>query len=114
MPEVGFLKLTAKISRRGWSRNPGRLNVYSYALKVAKIDLVYSTAIKGPGILICPTRFPKATLYVLASESNQSWVSFRGLRSGREFSGMLANGRAAPLFVGTDGKLLATNNWPGP
>jgi hypothetical protein len=87
-------------------------DVYSYALKVANVAPVYSTALKDPGILICPTRFPKATLYVLTSESNRSEVSFEDLRSGRKFSGTLPGGRAALLLVGTDGKLLATYNWP--
>jgi hypothetical protein len=63
-------------------------DVYSYALKAANISLVYTTTLKDPGILICPTRFPKATLYVLTSESNQSEVSFEDLRSGKKFSGV--------------------------
>jgi hypothetical protein len=88
-------------------------DVYSYALKVAKIAPVYATKLKDPGVLICPTLFPKATLYALASESNQSEVSFQDLRSGRKFAGSLPNGRAALLLVGTDGKLLATYHWPG-
>jgi hypothetical protein len=87
-------------------------DVYSYALKAAKIAPVYSTTLKDPGILICPTVFPKATLYVLTSESNQQQVSFTDLRSGRSFSGSLASGRAALLLVGTDGKLLANYRWP--
>jgi hypothetical protein len=87
-------------------------DVYSYALKVANIAPVYSTMLKDPGILICPTLFPKATLYVLASESNRSEVSFEDLRSGRKFSGTLPSGRAALLLVGTDGKLLASYHWP--
>jgi hypothetical protein len=87
-------------------------DVYRYALKVAKIAPVYSTTLTDSGILICPTLFPKATLYVLTSESNQSQASFEDLRSGRKFSGTLPSGRAALLLVGTDGKLLATYNWP--
>jgi hypothetical protein len=86
-------------------------DVYSYALKVATIAPVYSTTLKDPGILICPTLFPKATLYVLASESNRSDVSFEDLRSRRKFSGTLPSGRAALLLVGTDGKLLASYHW---
>jgi len=86
-------------------------DVYGYALKVANIAPVYSTTLKDPGILICPTRFPKATLYVLSSESNRSEVSFVDLRSGRKFVGMLPGGRAALLLVGTDGKLLASYHW---
>jgi hypothetical protein len=87
-------------------------DVYSYALKVSNVTPVYSTALKDPGILICPTLFPKATLYVLTSESNRSEVSFEDLRSGKKFSGKLPSGRAALLLVGVDGKLLATYNWP--
>jgi hypothetical protein len=95
------------------SDNPQAVaDVYSYALKVANITPVYTTTLKDPGILICPTRFPRATLYVLASESNRSDVSFQDLRSGRKFSGTLPGGRAALLLVGTDGKLLATYHWP--
>ncbi len=87
-------------------------DVYSYALKEANIAPVYSTALKDPGILICPTVFPRATLYVLTSESNRSEVSFEDLRSGKTFSGTLPSGRAALLLVGTDGKLLASYHWP--
>jgi hypothetical protein len=87
-------------------------DVYSYALKAANIAPVYSTTLKDPGILICPTLFPKATLYVLTSESNRSEVSFQDLRSGKTFSGTLPSGRAALLLIGTDGKLLASYHWP--
>jgi hypothetical protein len=87
-------------------------DVYSYALEKAEIAPVYSTTLKDPGILICPTVFPKATLYVLTSESNRTEVSFTDLRSGRSISGKLAGGRAALLLIGTNGKLLATYNWP--
>jgi len=68
--------------------------------------------LKDPGILICPTQYPDATLYVITSESNRESVDFRDMRSGREFMGTLASGRAAILLVGADGKLLATFNWP--
>jgi len=87
--------------------------VYSYALKAAGIAPVYSTSIADPGILICPTRFTNATLYVVTSESNQTAVSFTDLRSGRSFAGTLPSGHAALLLVGADGKLLASYNWSG-
>jgi RecA-family ATPase len=51
-------------------------DVYSYALKAANIDPVYSTTLKDHGILICPTLYPRATLYVLTSESNRTDISF--------------------------------------
>lgn len=70
-------------------------DVYSNALKAANIDPVYSTTLKDHGILICPTLYPRATLYVLTSESNRKDISFEDLRSHRKFSGTLPNGRAA-------------------
>jgi hypothetical protein len=88
-------------------------DVYNYALKTANITPVYTTTLKDPGILICPTVFPTATLYVLSSESNRSEVSFTDQRSGKSFSGTLPSGRAALLLVGTDGKVLASYHWPG-
>lgn len=87
-------------------------DVYAYALKTADVAPVYTTALKDPGILICPTRFPDATLYVLTSESSQMQISFNDVRSGRHFAGTLQNGRAALLLVGADGRLLSTYNWP--
>jgi hypothetical protein len=88
-------------------------DVYGYALTVAGVAPVYSTTLKDPGILICPTRFPEATLYVITSESNQTQVNFEDMRSGKRFAGTLASGRAAILLVGTDGRLIAAYNWAG-
>jgi hypothetical protein len=89
-------------------------DVYRYALKTAGAAPVYTTTLNDPGVLICPTRFPSATLYVITSESNQQQVSFQDLRSGKRFAGLLPRGEAAILLVGADGKLLATYNWPNP
>ncbi|MGB7759603.1 MAG: beta-galactosidase, partial [Bryobacteraceae bacterium] len=58
-------------------------DVYRYALKTAGIAPTYSTAVEDPGILICPTRYPKATLYVLTSESPRRQVAFRDSTSGK-------------------------------
>jgi hypothetical protein len=87
-------------------------DVYRYALKIAGVAPIYTTTLSDPGILICPTQFPDATLYVVTSESNREQVEFKDVRSGREFTGTLASGRAAILLVGAGGKLLATFNWP--
>lgn len=85
--------------------------VYRYALKIAGVASTYTAGVEDPSILICPTRFPRATLYVLTSESVQQDVTFRDHRSGKQFSGSLAPGRAALLLVGEDGGLLAVYNW---
>ncbi len=89
-------------------------DVYRYAMKVANVSPAYTTSLTDAGMLICPTRLPKATLYVLASESNQKTVSFHDVRSGKDFSGQLENGRAALLLIGDDGKLITSYNWPQP
>ena len=85
--------------------------VYRYALKTAGVTPTYSTEVEDPGILICPTRYRKATLYVLTSESPRRQVAFRDRTSGKTFRGELDAGRAALLLVAPDGNLLATYNW---
>jgi hypothetical protein len=87
-------------------------DIYRYAMKVAGVNGGYSTAVQSPGVLICPTRFPHATLYVLTSESAQGAdVSFQDRASGKELNGHLDPGRAALLLVSDDGKLAASYNW---
>jgi len=87
-------------------------DVYKYALKIAGVSPVYTATLKDPGILICPTQYPDATLlrHYLRVKSEQ--VDFKDVRSGREFAGTLASGRAAILLVGADGKLLAALTGP--
>ncbi len=88
-------------------------DVYRYALKTAGVASTYTTDVQDPGILICPTRFPQATLYVLTSESDGvREISFRDIRSGKQVTGSLQPGRAAMVLVGADGALLASYNWP--
>jgi hypothetical protein len=87
-------------------------NVYRYAMQAAKISPAYTTGLQDPGILICPTRLPRATLYVLTSESEQIHVSFHDARSEKDFSGELQNGRAALLLISDDGKIISSYNWP--
>lgn len=86
--------------------------VYRYALKVAGVTPVYSATVDDPGILICPTQFPHATLYVVTSESSRREISFRDQRSNKDFSALLDPGRASLLLIGEDGALLASYNWP--
>jgi hypothetical protein len=86
-------------------------DAYRYAMKTAGVTPVYTTALSDPGILISPTMFPDATIYVVTSESNQQQIEFTDRRSGKQFKGSLASGRAAILLVGTDGRLLAWYNW---
>jgi hypothetical protein len=86
-------------------------NAYRYALKTAGIAPVYTTAMDDPGVLLCPTMFPHATLYVITSESNQRHVSFTDARSGKTFSGSVEPGSAAILLIDADGTLAAAWNW---
>jgi hypothetical protein len=84
---------------------------YGYALKTAGVAPIYTTTLTDPGILIAPTVFPAATLYVLTSESNRQQVTFDDVRSGHHFAGTLESGSAAIMLVKTDGKVLAAYNW---
>ena len=86
--------------------------IYRYAMAAAKVAPTYTTTIRDPGMLICPTRLPGATLYVLTSESTQVAISFHDLRSGKDFAGQLENGRAALLLISDQGEILAGYNWP--
>jgi hypothetical protein len=86
-------------------------DVYRYAMKTAGVASAYSTTLQDPGILICPTKYPRATLYALTSESGQQAVSFTDLKSGKEFSGTLDPGRSALILIGQDGAVLASYNW---
>ena len=87
--------------------------VYAYAIKAAGVSQTYNTPVENPGILICPTRMPHATLYVLTSETESMPVSFTDTRSGKSFSGTLGGGRAALLMLGEHGDLLASYGWTG-
>lgn len=85
--------------------------VYAHALQLAGVEPTYTTTTTNPGVLICPTRYPHATLYVLTSETETTPVSFTDLRSGKHFTGVLDAGRAALLLVGENGDLTATYEW---
>jgi hypothetical protein len=87
-------------------------NVYRYALKVAGVKPVYTAAVNDPGILICPTQYPHATLYVITSESNERKLTFRDERNNKEFAAVIEPGHAALLLIGEDGAILASYNWP--
>lgn len=87
-------------------------SVYRYALKLAGIAPVYSAVVNDPGILICPTQFPHATLYVITSESTGRKVSFHDQKSNKDFSAQLDPGRAALLLIAEDGSIPASYNWP--
>ena len=69
--------------------------------------------LQDPGILIAPTQFPHATLYVLSSESNGEAVSFTDKKSGKRVTGEVSAGRNTLLLIGEDGKELASYNWKG-
>lgn len=85
--------------------------IYRYAIEKAGVKSIYETTCQDPGILICPTQLPNATLYVLTSESNSSdTIEFKDIRSGASFKVNLLPGRAALMLVGIDGKIIASYN----
>jgi hypothetical protein len=87
-------------------------DVYKWAEKQAGITPTYTTSVSDAGVLICPTKFPHATLYIVASESGTaSKVSFQDVGSKQSFSGTIDPGRAAMLLVGNDGRVTASYGW---
>jgi hypothetical protein len=83
--------------------------VYRYAIGRARIAPVYKTDLTDPGILICPTRLPEATLYVLTSESSAAAkVAFEDEASGKKIETLLEPGRAALALITHDGKIAAS------
>jgi hypothetical protein len=86
-------------------------NAYRYAMKAAGVPPVYATDMNDSGVLIAPTIFPDATLYVIASESSRKQVAFTDERSGRKLSSELDPGSAAIVLVGTDGRIVSSYRW---
>ncbi len=85
--------------------------IYKFAMKRAGVSAAYETKCEDPGILICPTQLPDATLYVLTSESaGSASVIFTDKKSGADFQLNIAPGRAALLLIGKDGKIIASYN----
>ncbi len=85
--------------------------VYRYAIGRAGIAKVYESSTDDPGILICPTQLPDATLYALTSESSTpARFSLRDLASGATIDIHLAPGRAALALITHAGKLAASYN----
>ncbi len=81
--------------------------LYGYAMRVAEVKPDYSTTMRDPNVLICPTRFPHATLYVIESGSERSEVSFRDDASGAGVSARVEPGGVAMLLIGEHGDVLA-------
>jgi hypothetical protein len=87
--------------------------IYRFALKRAGVHAAYETSCEDPGILICPTQLPGATLYVLTSESADTVsVEFEDTTSGADFRVRLAPGRAALLLVGRNARVITSYNVP--
>jgi hypothetical protein len=85
--------------------------IYKFAMKLAGVSTAYETTCEDPGILICPTQLPDATLYVLTSESaSTAPITFKDKKSGVDLRVNIAPGRAALLLVGKDGKIISSYN----
>ena len=85
--------------------------VYSYAMRKSGVAPQLVLGKDDPGILVCPTEYKDATLYVLTSETGRRTVSFEDRRSKKKFTTVLEPGRGAMLMVGLDGRKLATYHW---
>jgi hypothetical protein len=85
--------------------------IYSFAIQRSGATTPYKTPGKDPGILICPTRLPEATLYVLTSESaSTDSIEFRDALSNTSILVHLAPGRAALMLIHKDGHIIASYN----
>jgi hypothetical protein len=86
-------------------------SAYARAIQIADVKRTYMTDEKEPGILICPTKLPHATLYVITSETATQPVKFTDMRSGKVLSGLLEAGHAALVLVGEKGETIASYHW---
>ena len=85
--------------------------VYAYAMRKSGIVAQVVSGKNEPGILVCPTEYKDATLYVLSSETERRTVSFEDRRSGKTFATVMEPGRGAIVMVGVDGKMIASYHW---
>jgi hypothetical protein len=85
--------------------------VYAYAMQRSGVAPLRVLGPRNPGILIAPTVYADATLFVVTSETTASTVSFIDPRSHATLTTDLAAGRAALVMVGTNGKILASYHW---
>src|ERR1017187_2889371 len=85
--------------------------VYAYAMRKSGIVAQVVSGKNEPGILVCPTEYKDATLYVLTSETERRSVSFQDRRSRKTFTTVLDPGRGAILMVGVDGDIVASYHW---
>ena len=85
--------------------------IYAYAMQKSGVAPLREGKTRAPGVLICPTEYKDATLYVVASETEAATATFEDPRSHAWLSTSLDAGRAALVMVGTDGKILASYHW---
>jgi hypothetical protein len=85
--------------------------VYAYAMQKSGVTPMREGNERAPGVLICPTEYEAATLYVVTSETEATTVTFEDPRSHKSLRTSLDAGRAALVMVGTDGKILASYHW---
>jgi hypothetical protein len=85
--------------------------IYKFAMTYAGVTAAYETPCEDPGILICPTQLPNATLYVCTSESSSSVpFSFTDSKSRTNIRIKLEPGRAALMLIGKDGQIISSYN----
>jgi hypothetical protein len=87
--------------------------VYVYAMRKSGVVAQVVSGKIDPGILVCPTEYKEATLYVLTSETERRTVSFEDRRSKKTLTTVMEPGRGAIAMVGVDGKMIASYHWKG-
>jgi hypothetical protein len=85
--------------------------VYRYAMEKSGVSPLAVWGARVPGILICPTEFKDATLYVVTSETEDAVVAFEDPRSHSQLSTTAKAGRAALVMVSTNGHILSSYHW---
>jgi len=85
--------------------------VYAYAMQKSGVMPMRESGARAPGVLVCPTEYKDATLYVVTSETEATTVTFEDPRSHASLHTSLDAGRAALVMVATDGRILASYHW---
>jgi hypothetical protein len=85
--------------------------VYGYAMRKSGVSPLVVSDATGTGIVVCPTEYKDATLYVITSETQRGVVNFVDRRSGKNLTSSIGPGRGAAVMVKTDGTIIGSYHW---